>query len=119
MAQVQERHTPAPLSATDRRILAATAAGVTLFAGAVAYTLGTAAQRPALLAGSLVATVLVTVIALRYRRDDEPRPTGLHRNDPRGFRSRQERRFWGEEVNDRSSRSRPRRGRTVARRPRV
>ena len=96
MAQVQEHRAPAPLSTTDRRLLAGAAAAVTLFAGFVAYALGTAAQRPALLAGTLVATALVTLVALRWRRDVPPRQTDLHPNDPRRFRSAQERRFWAD-----------------------
>jgi hypothetical protein len=95
MAQVQERRSPAPLSAADRRLLAGAGAVVTIFAGAVAYALGTASQRPLLLLGTLLATLLVALIGVRWRRDPSP-SRGRHRDDPRGFKSRQERRFWDE-----------------------
>ena len=95
MAQVQERRSPAPLPPGDRRLLAGTGAALTAFAGAVAYALGTASQRPLLLVGTLLATLLVALIGLRWRRDATP-AHGRHRNDPRGFKSRRERRFWAE-----------------------
>ena len=97
MAQVQDRSAPAPLSPGDRRLLAGAAAALTTFAGVVAYTIATSSQRPALAAGTVLATLLVSLLALRWRRD----PSGgdaLHPDDPRGFKSRRERAFWDESA---------------------
>ena len=96
MAQVQDRSAPAPLSPGDRRLLVGAAAALTAFAGVVAYTIATSAQRPALAAGTVLATLLVSLLALRWRRDSTGYGDALHPDDPRGFKSRRERAFWDE-----------------------